>query len=83
MTQLPWSEVALAKLSHVVGRAKAEEVFEATMRDLGLVELRSADDLYNFAQRVIKLDGFVGAVGALLSVHAVIHGATASSKDAP
>lgn len=83
MTPSSWSEVALAKLSNVLGKAKGEEVFAATLRELGLVQLSSADDLYVFAQQVIKLGGFAGAVGALLSVHSVIHGATDRSANAP
>lgn len=75
MTPSRWDEVALEKLSNVVGSARAEEVFARTLRDLNLDQLRSADDLYSFAQQVRKLEGFVGAVGALLSVHAVIQGA--------
>lgn len=81
MTETRWNEVALTKLSNVVGREQAEEVYAATMRDLDLESLRSPNDLFIFAQHVKKLEGFVGAVGALLSVHAVIHGASAKLND--
>lgn len=76
MTESRWNDVALAKLSNVVGKEHAEEVHSATLLALGLESLGSVDDLFSFAQRVKKLEGFVGAVGALLGVHAVMHGAS-------
>jgi hypothetical protein len=77
VTAARWTAVALEKLSNVVGRERAEEVLATTLLELGVDDLRSANDLYAFAQRVKRMEGFVGAVGALLSVHAVIHGAVA------
>lgn len=76
-----WDRVALAKLSAVLGEARAAEVFASVLRELSLTTLGSADDLYAFAQHVSKKEGFVGALGALLSVHAVIHGATAQPRN--
>ena len=80
MTSSQWNEVALAKLSNVLGSAQGEEVYVETLRALVLDNLGSADDLFRFAQLVKQRDGFVGAVGALLSVHAVMHGATSRHK---
>lgn len=75
MNESRWNDVALAKLSNVLGNDKAREVHAAGLRIVDLEELRSPDDLYRFAQHVMTLGGFAGTVGALLSVHAVIHGA--------
>jgi hypothetical protein len=82
MTSSPWREVALAKLSSVVGSERAAEVFAATLLEIGLDDLSSVDDLYRFAESVGRREGFVGAVGALLSVHAVIHGARSTPPPA-
>lgn len=80
MTASRWNEVALAKLSNVLGSALGEEVYVETLRALVLDSLGSADDLFRFAQLVKERDGFAGAVGALLSVHAVMHGAGSKQK---
>ena len=42
--------------------------------ELRLTALTSADDLYRFGARLAAQGGFAGAVGGLLSVHAVIRG---------
>lgn len=80
MTATRWNEVAIAKLSNVLGSAQGEEVYVETLRALVLDTLGSADDLFRFAQLVKERDGFAGAVGALLSVHAVMHGAKPKQK---
>ena len=80
MTASRWNDVALAKLSNVLGSAQGEEVYVETLRALVLDSLGSADDLFRFAQLVKERHGFAGAVGALLSVHAVIHGARSQQK---
>lgn len=80
MTASRWNDVALAKLSNVLGSAQAEEVYVETLRALVLDSLGSADDLFRFAQLVKQRAGFAGAVGALLGVHAVIHGARSKPK---
>lgn len=80
MTESRWNDVALTKLSNVIGKANAEEVYAETLQALALESLHSADDLLRFAQHVREREGFVGAVGALLSVHAVMHGAKTKLK---
>lgn len=83
MISSPWNDVAITKLSNVLGRARAEDVMSAALSEIGLPALTSADDLYRFARRLARAGGFVAAVGGLLSVHAVIHGATERPSDAP
>lgn len=53
----------------------------STLRDLSLDSLGSADDLYRFAKRLTAQQGFAAAVGGLLRVHAVIHGASERTSD--
>ncbi len=73
-----WNEVAHAKLSAVVGEEKAGALMRALLHELNVDALTSADDLYRFGQRLSAKGGFAGAVGGLLSVHAVIRGAAAA-----
>jgi hypothetical protein len=70
-----WDETAMAKLTRVLGRETAADVYAQALHSLGMQQLVSVDDLHRFAQHVAGLGGFVGAVGGLLSVHSVIHGA--------
>ena len=70
-----WDETAIAKLTRVLGQDTAMETYGQALRALGLQQLYTVDDLHRFAQHVAALGGFVGAVGALLSVHSIIHGA--------
>jgi len=70
-----WDDVALAKLTSVLGPEKGRATREELFAELGISSLASPDDLYTFAQRLLARGGFAAAVGGLLSVHAVIHGA--------
>ena len=69
-----WNDVAHAKLAAVLGAAKAEALMSELLGELRLTALTSADDLYRFGARLAAQGGFAGAVGGLLSVHAVIRG---------
>lgn len=71
-----WDKVAREKLCSVLGREHGEAVMAQVMKQLGLTTLATPDDLYRFAQHVAQLDGFTAAVGALLSLHAIMHGAS-------
>ncbi len=66
------------KLAAVVGDSKADALMAGVLGELHLPTLQSADDLYRFASRLASVGGFAGAVGGLLSVHAVMHGASAA-----
>lgn len=70
-----WDVAAHAKLASVLGPAKAEQLTAKVLASMGRESLGSANELYDFAQRLIAEGGFVGAVGGLLAVHATIHGA--------
>jgi hypothetical protein len=75
----PWDAVALEKLCSVLGPEHGALVMAQVMEQMGLPSLETPDDLYRFAQHVAKLEGFTAAVGALLSLHAVMHGASGST----
>jgi hypothetical protein len=75
-----WEQVARAKLSHVLGREQGAAVMVRVMEQHHLPTLATAEDLYQFAQHVSRLDGFASAVGALLSLHAVMNGASGTRR---
>lgn len=70
-------ELALEKMSSVLGDARAQLLLSRICHE-NQVSLETADDLFRFAGELSKLGGFEGAVGALLSVRAVMLGAHAS-----
>ncbi|RYZ43086.1 MAG: hypothetical protein EOO71_04970 [Myxococcaceae bacterium] len=74
-----WHGVAVAKLNSVLGPARGPLVLEEALRATGLTHISSADELHRFAKVLITTGGFAGAVGGLLSVHAVMHGASGDS----
>lgn len=67
--------LAIGRMSNVLGPSTARRVFKEVMEEAGLGKLRSADDLYAFAQRLTMRGGFEAAVGGLLCVAAVMRGA--------
>jgi len=75
-----WHAVARAKLTAVLGAAKAEDAMRDTLAKIGRRELRSADDLYLFAEALAEASGFTGTIGGLLTVHALLHGAHADTE---
>jgi hypothetical protein len=69
-------ELALGKLTRVLGESGGQRVFDETLADVGLTKIGSANDLYVFAGALTRRSGFEGAVGGLLSVAAVMRGAS-------
>ncbi len=67
-------ELALSKMSNVLGDERAKELYQRIMSESGLA-LRSADELFAFGRELAKLGGFEAAVGAMLQVSAVMRGA--------
>ena len=67
-------DLALTKMTRVLGEQRAQHLMKQILTALG-VTLRDADELLQFAAELSKLGGFEGAVGAMLSVQAVMHGA--------
>jgi hypothetical protein len=68
-------DLALRKLSRVLGAEQARAIMDRALVVLGKKKLDSADDLHRFAQLLIKEKGFASAVGGILSVDAVMLGA--------
>jgi hypothetical protein len=77
LKELPLAKFAMEKLVRVLGDSLAKRVFADTLREAGLLEIQTADDLYRFGEKLSMKEGFAAAVGALLTVSAVIRGATA------
>jgi hypothetical protein len=68
---------AEAKLRVVLGEAKAASALTSTLESLGLRRIETVEDLHRFGRALVAAGGFAGAVGGLLTVHAVMHGARA------
>lgn len=73
----PLSELALDKLTRVLGDEKGRRVYGAVLLEAGLREIRTANDLYLFSERLSRHGGFEAAVGGMLGVAAVLRGASA------
>lgn len=68
-------DLALTRMSKVLGPDRARQLMNKLLGELG-IDLRSPDDLLQFADALSRLGGFEGAVGAMLGVTAVLRGAT-------
>ncbi|MEO7329807.1 MAG: hypothetical protein ABI193_14610 [Minicystis sp.] len=75
-----WRDVALAKLSNVIGQAESERVLAQALQQIRMESFETADDLYRVGSALAALEGFVGTVGALLRLHAVMHGAVGAPR---
>lgn len=70
-----FSTLALDKMGRVLGQARATQLFSEILGEIKLKEISSADDLLVFARALSGRGAFEGAVGAMLSVQAVMRGA--------
>ena len=68
-----WHEVALAKLSSVMGPIVGQHLAESVLEELGLVSLSSPADLRRFAAALATRGGFASAVAALLTLHVAMY----------
>jgi hypothetical protein len=68
-------DIALQKLIHIFGEAKAQALLERAMAAAGVKAIDRPDDLLRVARALEVMGGIVGAVGAMLSVSAVMLGA--------
>lgn len=66
--------LALSKMTRVLGAERARQLMCELLGRLGIT-LETADDLLQFSNELSKLGGFEGAVGAMLSVRALMDGA--------
>ena len=74
MSQTPAS-VALQKLTRVFGDERGRALLADGLLSAGLKEITSAEDLMKLARALEKRGGLERAVGAMLSVQAVMMGA--------
>jgi hypothetical protein len=74
------AQLAREKLSRVIGAMQAQRVFAQALAAAKLTDIRTPDDLYRFGEQLAKQGGFEAAVGRLLTVAAVIRGASGSSR---
>lgn len=70
------ARLALGKLTRVLGEDGARRAFDAALEEARLTRIDTADDLYAFAETLTAMGGMEGAVGGLLSVAAVLRGAS-------
>jgi len=70
-----YAALALEKMGAVLGPARARELY-TQLCERHRLTLKTADDLYRFGAALAQLGGFEGAVGALLTVRAVMNGAS-------
>lgn len=78
-TQLAQSklhELALTKMVRILGEQRARQLMGEILASLNIV-IEDADDMLQFAAELSRRPGFEGAVGAMLSVQAIMHGARA------
>ena len=70
------SQFALDKLTRVLGAGQAKHVFAQGLAAARLSDIRTPNDLSLFGEQLAKRGGFEAAVGRLLTVAAVIRGAS-------
>ncbi len=70
-------ELAMGKLSRVLGEEMAVRIYDEALRAAGLRAITTADDLHAFAHALVARGGMEAAIGGLLSVAAVVRGAGA------
>jgi hypothetical protein len=76
----PLAQLAMDKLTRVLGAAQAQRVFAQTLAAAQLTGIRTPDELYLFGDQLSTQGGFEAAVGRLLTVAAVIRGSSRPSQ---
>lgn len=69
-----YSEIALTKMTAVLGPTRAQSLLREICETNGIT-LATADELFEFGEALSRVGGFEGAVGALLTVRAIMRGA--------
>lgn len=76
-------EVARAKLVHVLGERRGQTALRETLEQVQLERIETPEQLYTFARALVGRGSFAGAVGGLLTVHALLRGARGDLPPAP
>lgn len=74
MSPTDWNNVALTRLTNVLGEGPGRRVMADGLHAIGLTTLATASDLHRFSLALAPMGGFAAAVGGLLGLHAVMHG---------
>jgi hypothetical protein len=69
-----WNEVALNKLTNVLGASAAQKLAKSVLQEAGIVSITSASELKVFAHVLARHGGFAAAVAALLALHVTMYG---------
>ena len=72
--------LALEKLTRVLGAERGARVHAEVLAATGVPSVRTPEDLRVFGETLAKRGGIEAAVGALLSVTAVLRGAERRSR---
>ena len=75
-------QLALTKMTRVLGAQRGHRLMQQILESLR-IELQGPDELLRFAAELSKLGGFEGALGAMLSVQAVMNGASSAPDPDP
>ena len=67
--------VARERLVRVLGERRGDVVMAEVLAEIGIAHITDADQLYAFAKALVVRGSFAGAVGGLLTVHALLRGA--------
>ncbi len=70
---------SLEKLTNIMGAEKAADLIAETMRSAGVVRLDDPNDLFRFAEALMKHGGVIEAVGRAIKIQALLAGASLSS----
>ncbi|MBS2030591.1 MAG: hypothetical protein JST54_21995 [Deltaproteobacteria bacterium] len=71
----PLADIAITKLSKMLGEPKGAETFRGALAGLGLARIETPDHLKQLANHLIGLGGLSKMIGHSLMVEALLRGA--------
>lgn len=72
----PLTDLALEKLTNVLGPDRASAVLRGILAEAGLPHISTPQDLMVFAETLQRRTGVEGAVGSILGFQALLRGAS-------
>ena len=66
---------ALQKVFNVMGAERGRAVVDETLKQLGMLELKTPDDRLRFGNALIRHGGLLESVGRAIKIQAILHGA--------
>lgn len=70
------NEIVLRKLINAMGQDRGRSLMIEVLGQLGLKELRTADDRFQFGSALIRRGGVGKLIGQSIAMQARLHGAT-------